>query len=127
MPTTVGGHELDAETEARLWGLAGEESIRFDEALEMVLHVGLEFCESQAVERRDKLEDLAGEIRDVKTCLHLVGRAALASNLLLAHWAAKSGGVRVPEDELSRELDAVGKSRWADQLAQLGMTVPQVE
>ncbi len=127
MPTPQGGHVLDGESEARIRRLAEEESIGFEEAMEMALHVGLEVCESQAGERRDRLDDLAGEIRDVKTCLHLVGRAALASNVLLAHWAARSGGVRVSEEELSRELEAVGSSRWADQLAQLGMVTPQAE
>ena len=127
MTMLFGKHDLGGETEARLWRLAGEEAMRFEEALEMVLHVGLEFCESQVVERRDRLEDLAGELRDVKACLHLVGRAALASNLLLTHWASKSGGVRVTEEELTRELEAVGHSRWADQLAQLGVASPTLE
>ena len=122
--TTVAGHAIDVDTEGRLKQLAADEGIDLAEAIEMVLHVGLEFCESHVVQRRDQLADLAGEIRDIKACLHLAGRAALASNLLLAHWASKSGGVRVSEEDLTRELDAVGRSRWADQLAQLGIPTP---
>jgi hypothetical protein len=122
--TTVAGHTIDTETEARLRQLATDEGVDFAEAVEMVLHVGLEFCESHVIQRRDQLAEMADEIRDIKACLHLAGRAALASNLLLAHWASKSGGVRVSEEELTRELDAVGRSRWADQLAQLGIPSP---
>jgi hypothetical protein len=125
--TTIGPQQLDSELDSRLQRLAADEGIGMAEALQMVLHVGLELCESHAVERRDRLEELAGEVRDLKVCLHLVGRAALASNLLLAHWAAKSGGVRVSEEELTRELEEVGRSRWADQLAQLGIPCPVEE
>lgn len=115
---------LDEMTEARLASLAEAEGIPREEALAMALHVGLEFCESHAVERHDRLETLAAEVADIKACLHLVGRTALASNLLLAHWAAKSGGVRVAEEELTRELEAVGRSRWAAQIAALGLPCP---
>ncbi len=112
---------LDAHTVARLRALAAEEGITVAEALNLALHTGLEFCETHAAERRDRVDEIAGELRDIKACLQLAGRAALGSNLLLAHWASKSGGVRVGEEELSRELEAVGRSRWAAQLAQLGI------
>ena len=97
--------------------------------MNLALHTGLEFCETHAAERRERLDEIASELRDIKACLKLAGRAALGSNLLLAHWASKSGGVRVGEDELTRELEAVGQSRWAAQLAQLGipMLVEDVE
>lgn len=120
----MGDHVLDEMTTARLASLAETEGIRVGEALAMALHVGLEFCESHTVERRDRLEEMASEIRDIKACLHLAGRAALGSNLLLAHWASRSGGVRVNEEELSRELEAVGRSRWTAQLAALGIPCP---
>ena len=115
---------MDEVNRARLDALAQSENMSVEDALAMVIHVGLEFCETKAMDRNDQMEELVSAVRDIQKCLHLAGRAALGSNLLLAHWASRSGGVRVSEEELSRELDAVGESRWASQLAELGVPCP---
>lgn len=115
---------MDEVNRARLDALAQSEGMSVEDTLAMVIHVGLEFCETKAMDRNDRMEELVSAVRDIQKCLHLAGRAALGSNLLLAHWASRSGGVRVSEEELSRELDAVGESRWASQLAELGVPCP---
>ncbi len=115
---------LDTAMLARLEAVAQAEGIDVGEALSMVLHVGLEFAESHTVERRDRLEEIASEVRDLRASLHVAGRAALGATLLLAHWASKSGSLRVGEDELLREIEAMGRAKWAEQLAQLGIVAP---
>jgi hypothetical protein len=115
---------LDRAMLDRLEALAQAEGIDVGEALSMVLHAGLEFAESHVVERRDRLDEITHELRDLRASLHVAGRAALGATLLLAHWASKSGSLRVSEDELLREIEGMGQAKWAEQLAQLGIVAP---
>jgi hypothetical protein len=115
------GPDHDAVTEARLAALAQAEGIPVQEALQMALHVGLELCEQRAAEKGDQLAELAAEIRDVKALVHLVGKAVFGANLLMVHWASKSDGVEVDEDEISNELDRVAAGRWIAETAAIGI------
>jgi len=120
----MAGLGVDAVTGARLAALAHEEGIEVDQVLQMVLHMGLELCEAQAVEKKDNLAEIAAELRDLKALLHVIGRAAVATNLLMVHWASRSDGVEVDEDEMARELGTVAASRWAAETSALGIPAP---
>jgi hypothetical protein len=115
------GPEHDPVTEARLSALAQAEGIPVEEALQMALHVGLELCEGRAVEKADQLAEMVAEIRDLKALVHIVGKAVFGSNLLMVHWASKSEGVEVDEDEISQELDRVAAGRWSAETAAIGI------
>ena len=55
----------------------------------------------------------------------VLGPAALATQRILAHWAAQTGGLRgVTEDELLAEGRLVGDEDWQSQLALRGTLSP---
>jgi len=39
----------------------------------------------------------------------------------MVHWASKSEGVEVDEDEISQELDRVAAGRWSAETAAIGI------
>ena len=45
---------------------------------------------------------------------------------LLAHWAARDGGVKVNEDELLAEVRAVGADEWEQAIAEAERHLPEV-
>ena len=115
------GSGRDPIIEARLAALAQAEGIAVDEALQLAIHTGLELCEGKAAQASTQMDEMAAEIRDLKVLVQVVGKAVFGANLLMVHWASKSEGVEVDEDEIAQELDRVAESRWTAETAALGI------
>ncbi len=116
---------LDDEIRDRLAGYASRERMTAGEALTALLYLGLEFAERQRTGLREDVEDVQRELRDLKHMVDVLGPAALATQRILAHWAAQTGGLRgVTEDELLAEGRLVGDEDWQSQLALRGTLSP---
>jgi len=116
---------LDDEIRERLAAYAGRERMTAGEALTALLYLGLEFAERQGTGLREDVEDVQRELRDLKQMVDVLGPAALATQRILAHWAAQTGGLRgVTEDELLAEGRLVGDEDWQSQLALRGTLSP---
>lgn len=66
-----------------------------------------------------KADELADAVRTLSSLLSEMGPGVLGVLHLLAHWAAKSGSLKVSEDELLAEVMAVGSERWQQVLDEL--------
>jgi hypothetical protein len=72
-----------------------------------------------------RVEELLGAIEGVRLALDLLGPPTLGTQRLLAHWAARDGGVKVSEDELLAEVRAVGADEWEQALAEAERMLPE--
>jgi hypothetical protein len=54
----------------------------------------------------------------------LLGPSTLGTQRLLAHWAARDGGVKVSEDELLAEVRSVGADEWEQAVAEAERNLP---
>src|SRR5512135_424295 len=115
---------LDEGLHERLGAYATRERMTAGEALTALLYLGLEFAERQRTGLREDVEDVQRELRDIKQMVDVLGPAALATQRILAHWAAQTGGLRVSEDELLAEGRLVGDEDWQGQLALRGTLSP---
>ncbi len=115
---------LDEGLHERLGTYAIRERMTAGEALTALLYLGLEFAERQRTGLREDVEDVQRELRDIKQMVDILGPAALATQRILAHWAAQTGGLRVSEDELLAEGRLVGDEDWQGQLALRGTLSP---
>jgi hypothetical protein len=73
-----------------------------------------------------RADELLEAVRGVAAIVDALGPGVLGLVRLLAHWAAKSGGLKVGEDELLAEIWSVGASEWAQLLEELGTDEPKV-
>ena len=115
---------LDDDLRDRLGAYATRERMTAGEALTALLYLGLEFAERQRTGLKEDVEDVQRELRDLKQMVDVLGPAALATQRILAHWAAQTGGLRVSEDELLAEGRLVGDEDWQSQLAVRGTLSP---
>src|SRR5512142_3420691 len=116
---------LDDELRDRLGAYASRERMTAGEALTALLYLGLEFAERQRTGLRDDVEDVQRVLRGIEQMVDVLGPAALATQRILAHWAAQTGGLRgVTEDELLAEGRLVGDEDWQSQLALRGTLSP---
>ena len=116
---------LDDELRERLAAYAARESMTAGEAVSALLYLGLEFSERQRTGLRDDVEDVQRVLRGIEQMVDVLGPAALATQRILAHWAAQTGGLRgVTEDELLAESRLVGDEDWQSQLALRGTLSP---
>jgi hypothetical protein len=118
---------LDTTIETRLSEYAKAQGIPLDEAVQLALQMGVEFCERGRAERLDQLDDLTREMQELKACLHALGPAAFGTNLLLVHWATTTGGLRVTPEELAHEFKAVARMEWALEMVKQGVIPPSAE
>jgi hypothetical protein len=65
-----------------------------------------------------RVEELLGAIESVRLAVELLGPPTLGTQRLLAHWAARDGGVKVSEDELLAEVRTVGADEWEQAVAE---------
>ena len=56
----------------------------------------------------------------------LLGPPTLGTQRLLAHWAARDGGVKVSEDELLAEVRTVGADEWEQAVAEAERDLPRI-
>ena len=115
---------LEESLRVRLADYAAREQMTAGEAISALLYLGLEFAERQRTGLRDDIEDLQRELLDLKQMVDVLGPAALATQRILAHWAAQTGGLRVSEDELLSEGQLVATEDWRGQLALRGTLSP---
>ena len=66
-----------------------------------------------------KAAELLEAVGGVAAVIDALGPGVLGLVRLLAHWAAKSGGLKVSEDELLAEVWSVGASEWAQLLEEM--------
>jgi len=71
----------------------------------------------EALRERDgipagRAEDLLEAFEGLRAVVELLGPPTFGMLRLLAHWAARGGGLKVTEDELIAELRAVGADEW---------------
>jgi hypothetical protein len=71
--------------------------------------------------------DLETALAELRLMVHAAGRAAVGSNVLLAHWMSRSGGSGATESDLAEALAAASRAAWSSQLRALGVTVPETE
>jgi hypothetical protein len=115
------GIRLDASLQERIGAYAARESMTAGEALSALLYLGLEFAERQRTGLKEDIDDLQRELRDLRQMVDVLGPAALATQRILSHWAAQTGGLRVSEDELLAEGRLVAEEEWQGQLAERGL------
>jgi hypothetical protein len=66
-----------------------------------------------------KADELAEVVRSLSAALGEMGAGTLGLIHLLAHWAARTGGLKASEDEILAEVWAVGADKWAQVLEEL--------
>lgn len=66
-------------------------------------------------------------LHDLRLMVDAAGRAAVGSNVLLAHWMARSGGSGASEADLAEALAVAARTSWAAQLEALGVRLEAKE
>lgn len=102
----------DVEGHAKRTGTTRSEAIR------ECLALGLETIRGREGVPGGRVEELLGAIESVRVAVDLLGPPAFGTQRLLAHWAARDGGVKVNEDELLAEVRAVGADEWEQAVAE---------
>jgi len=87
------------------------------DAIRDCLGIGMETIRSREGVPAGRVEELLGALEGVRLTLDLVGPPTFGMLRLLAHWAARDGGVKVNEDELLAELRVTGADEWEQAVA----------
>jgi hypothetical protein len=66
-----------------------------------------------------KADELAEVVRSLTAAVGEMGAGTLGLIHLLAHWAARTGGLKASEDEILAEVWAVGADKWSQVLEEL--------
>jgi len=88
------------------------------------LALGLEAIRGQDGVPGGRVEEVLGAIESVRVTVELLGPSTLGTQRLLAHWAARDGGVKVSEDELLAEVRSVGADEWEQAVAEAERNLP---
>ncbi len=88
------------------------------DAIRECLAVGMETIRGREGVPGGRVEELLGAIESIRVAVELLGPPTLGTQRLLAHWAARDGGVKVSEDELLAEVRAVGVDEWEQAVAE---------
>jgi hypothetical protein len=94
------------------------------DAIRECLAIGMETIREREGVPGGRVEELLGAIEGVRVALDLLGPPTLGTQRLLAHWAARDGGVKVSEDELLAEVRAVGADEWDQAVAEAERDLP---
>jgi len=87
------------------------------DAIRDCLGIGMETIRSREGVPSGRVEELLGALEGVRLTLDLMGPPTFGMLRLLAHWAARDGGVKVNEDELLAELRVTGADEWEQAVA----------
>ena len=87
------------------------------DAIRDCLGIGMETIHSREGVPAGRVEELLGALEGVRLTLDLMGPPTFGMLRLLAHWAARDGGVKVNEDELLAELRVTGADEWEQAVA----------
>jgi len=101
----------DVEAHAKRMGATRSDAIRD------CLGIGMETIRSREGVPAGRVEELLGALEGVRLTLDLMGPPTFGMLRLLAHWAARDGGVKVNEDELLAELRVTGADEWEQAVA----------
>jgi Arc/MetJ-type ribon-helix-helix transcriptional regulator len=66
-----------------------------------------------------KADELGDVVRSLTAAVGEMGAGTLGLIHLLAHWAARTGGLKASEDEILAEVWAVGADKWSQVLEEL--------
>lgn len=66
-----------------------------------------------------KADEVAEVVRSLTAAVGEMGAGTLGLIHLLAHWAARTGGLKASEDEILAEVWAVGADKWSQVLEEL--------
>lgn len=116
--TTIAVSAVMAE---RLGEVSLAENLTSEEAAETCLLAGLEFFERRRLDRVAGFERIARDLEEIRTCLHVLGPAALGTNLLLTYWATTTGSLKVTAEELTGEYKAAAQMEWALEMTKRGI------
>ena len=105
----------------RLNEVGRAEGLSTEEAGEMCLLAGLELYERRAVDRSAGLERIARDLEEIRTCLHVLGPAALGTSLLLIYWATTTASLKVTADELTDEYKTAAQMEWVLEMTKRGI------
>ena len=94
------------------------------DAIRECLAVGMETIRGREGVPGGRVEELLGAIESVRVVVELLGPPTLGTQRLLAHWAARDGGVKVSEDELLAEVRTVGADEWDQAVAEAERDLP---
>ena len=101
----------DVDAHAKRMGATRSDAIRD------CLGIGMETIRSREGVPAGRVEELLGALEGVRLTLDLMGPPTFGMLRLLAHWAARDGGVKVNEDELLAELRVTGADEWEQAVA----------
>jgi hypothetical protein len=101
----------EVEAHAKRMGATRSDAIRD------CLGIGLETIRGRQGVPAGRVEELLGALEGVRLTLDLMGPPTFGMLRLLAHWAARDGGVKVNEDELLAELRVTGADEWEQAVA----------
>jgi len=87
------------------------------DAIRDCLGIGMETIHSREGVPAGRVEELLGALEGIRLTLDLMGPPTFGMLRLLAHWAARDGGVKVNEDELLAELRVTGADEWEQAVA----------
>ena len=118
---------LEAAFKARLEARAEAEDRSVGELVRELLSAALEAREAgpgavpktRADHLVELMEESLKEQRTLAILVGAVGRAVLANQQLLVHWATRDEGLGVNEDDLFAELQAAGGEAWQQVLDEL--------
>ena len=105
--------ELVREVEAHAKRMGATRS----DAIRDCLGIGMETIRSREGVPVGRVEELLGALEGIRLTLDLMGPPTFGMLRLLAHWAARDGGVKVNEDELLAELRVTGADEWEQAVA----------
>ena len=88
------------------------------DAIRECLALGLETIRGRDGVPGGRVEELLGAIESVRMAVDILGPSTLGTQRLLAHWAARDGGVKTSEDELLAEVRSVGADEWEQAVAE---------
>ena len=95
------------------------------DAIRECLALGLETIHARDGVPGGRVEEVLGAIESVRVAVELLGPSTLGTQRLLAHWAAREGGVKVSEDELLAEVRLVGADEWEQAVADAERTLQE--
>ena len=87
------------------------------DAIRDCLGIGMETIRGREGVPAGRVDELLGALEGVRLTLDLMGPPTFGMLRLLAHWAARDGGVKVNEDELLAELRVTGADEWEQAVA----------
>jgi Arc/MetJ-type ribon-helix-helix transcriptional regulator len=94
------------------------------DAIRECLALGLETIREREGVPGGRVEELLGAIESVRVAVELLGPSTLGTQRLLAHWAARDGGLKISEDELLAEVRSVGADEWEQAVAEAERDLP---